>query len=572
MDAMQRRLAAVCSLFLGVTAAQADSKVTVGSPLDGYPRNAQNEPAVAYDPTDPLVLVAGANEFGDTAPCDASPCNPTRGVGSAGIYFSFDGGETWIQPEYTGYSARTGTPIEGGPIGTLPRYFENGLVAAGDPGVAFGPRRGADGFSWANGSRLYYSHLTGNSPGSTTFRGQLAIGVSYTDDVVLAAEGFADAWSDPIIVTRQNSALLSDKPLVWADNAASSLYFGNVYVCNTAFRGNGPGTNPPLALMLARSTDGGDTWTNRQIGSASDTLRPDGVAEDDAPHDGAGKSGGRHACVVRTDSLGVVYLFWIGVLDGKRVHMLARSYDGGESFERGRAIAEFVTCGKNDSVSGVQTFDGLGGTRAATLQGVDIANGVPTGADATDQIVFTWCDAAGGVNHETALFITSLDGGETWSAPIDLAAANERPIYPAVAISPEGSDVYVTYNAFFLPWQSDTSSTRLMQGVVRHATVANGAVGAWSDLHRGVPGDARGSSRQLNREFIYDYNAIVATANGAVALWIDARNAVSCPAVNAYRQSLSTDHPLPPPLPAGDCPASFGNLDVYAGAFADPTP
>src|SRR5438132_153213 len=40
-----------------------DSRVTVGSPRTTFPRNKQNEPAigVALNPTDPFVLVAGAN-------------------------------------------------------------------------------------------------------------------------------------------------------------------------------------------------------------------------------------------------------------------------------------------------------------------------------------------------------------------------------------------------------------------------------------------------------------------------------------------------------------------------------
>ena len=89
-----------------------------------------------------------------------------------------------MQPTYTGWSARTGTPAVG-PIGTLPWYFENGLVSDGDPAVAFGPRMGSNGtFAWANGSRLYYANLTANlgaTRDETVFKGFEAIAVSRID-------------------------------------------------------------------------------------------------------------------------------------------------------------------------------------------------------------------------------------------------------------------------------------------------------------------------------------------------------------------------------------------------------
>ena len=43
--------------------------VSVGSPTNIAPRNGQNEPALAVDPTAPNVLAAGANDLVDTQPC-----------------------------------------------------------------------------------------------------------------------------------------------------------------------------------------------------------------------------------------------------------------------------------------------------------------------------------------------------------------------------------------------------------------------------------------------------------------------------------------------------------------------
>ncbi len=69
-----------------------------------------------------------------------------------------------------------------GPIGTLPWYEESGLVSDGDPGVAFGPAPGPNGFSWSNGDRLYYSNLAANFPAGSSFKGFEAIAVSRMDN------------------------------------------------------------------------------------------------------------------------------------------------------------------------------------------------------------------------------------------------------------------------------------------------------------------------------------------------------------------------------------------------------
>src|SRR6266581_2455601 len=176
---------------LPAAAQSGDSLVNTGSTPAPFSQNKQNEPALAVDASHPTVLVAGANDLIDMEACNAdddTTCPFTTGVGN---------NDPPCQPQV-------------GPIGTLPWYYEAGLVTDGDPAVAFGPRPGANGkFSWANGSRLYYATLVSNlsAKRNDTFKGYEAIAVSRTDDVATAALGGAtgqNAWERPVIVTNQN--------------------------------------------------------------------------------------------------------------------------------------------------------------------------------------------------------------------------------------------------------------------------------------------------------------------------------------------------------------------------------
>ena len=595
----------------GAMALNPDTRVMVGSPSSPFSANKQNEPAVAIDANHSAVLAAGANDNIDLEACNAgtdNTCPFTEGVGVSGVSFSFDSGTTWFQPTYTGFSARNCVGVPGdsdppcqpqvGPIGTLPGYFEAGLVSDGDPAVAFGPVFRNGRFSWANGSRLYYVNLTSNFPGRQGFKGFEAIAVSRIDGP--ASTGLTRGivsnqanWRAPVIVSKQNSALFADKEQVWADNASSSRFFGHAYVCYAAFRGV-PGTSQPL--IVANSKDGGDTWTNHQVTPATNNT---------SSRNGFGRSG----CTVRTDSHGVAYAFayQFGVgLPGRGLQLMAISTDGGDHWTRARPIFPATDlCTGFEPSTGRCVEDGIGGARddLGPSPSVDIANGAPTGADATNQIVNAWADGRDGLNHEHVMFATSTNGGATWTAQRVIETAGDRGYYAAPAISPNGRDVWVVYNAFTTPFRNDTTSPRNLVGVVKHADVAaNGTVGAFTQVHRSPGGDPRGSSQNnLAAEFLGDYVYAAATRTYGAAVWNDVRNAADCPAIDAYRQALhdqavETGAPVADPEePRGEedavhhaqktqeaeavappvqqvCPATFGNSDIFGGTYADPTP
>jgi len=101
--------------------------------------------------------------------------------------------------------------------------------------------------------------------------------------------------------------------------------------------------------------------------------------------------------------------------------------------------------------------------------------------------------------------------------------------------------------------------------VVLHATVSGASTGSFGSLHRGAPGDPRGSSANaLTDEFLGDYVYAAATRSYGVAVWNDARNAVVCTAINDYRQALQAGLSATAPAVQQRCPASFGNSDIYS--------
>jgi hypothetical protein len=597
-------LLAVCAAAAAPAAASfaQESRVMEGSPTTPFSQNKQNEPAVAIDQEHPNVLAAGANDNIDMEACNAgtdNTCPFTDRVGASGISFSTDSGATWTQPTYSGLSARGCLGVVGdadppcepqpGPIGTLPNYAENDLVSDGDPAVAFGPRYLGGGRFSTTASRLYYANLTSAMPGTSPFKGFEAIAVSRTDDIEGAIDGDNDAWSDPVIASHQTGALFADKEQIWADNAESSPFYGNAYVCYAAFRGNGA---QPLSVLVSRN--GGATWSERQLTPATNNTHS---------RNGFGRSG----CTVRTDSHGVVYVFdfqfgFNATTAAAGQIQMIKSTDGGAHWTRPVNIFRaFDTCNEFEPSIGRCVEDGVGGARSdlSPAPSVDIANNAPTGTDATNRMVISWVDGRDGLNREHVMVSRSSSGGASWSTPIAIERAGDRGYYSAPAISPDGQDVYLVYNAFTTPFRDSAigmGNDRQLVGVVLHA---DWPATTFTQVHRGESGDARGSSQNdLAAEFLGDYVYAAATNTYGAAVWNDVRDAADCDAIDRYRQALHdeavatgeqtaeaeeprgaeekdpdavTEDESDAPDVQQECPATFGNSDIFGGRFPDPS-
>ena len=145
------------------------------------------------------------------------------------------------------------------------------------------------------------------------------------------------AWMSPVIVSRQSSTTFSDKEAIWADNAESSPYFGNVYICNVAFRSVGGPPEPvdggPLDRRRRHMDPAADQPGRQHQFGPGPGRRPAGLC---CSHRQPGR---------RPRGVG-------GSFKGDEVVFLARSFDGGKRFDKPRAVAMTGTVGAFDPVQG----------------------------------------------------------------------------------------------------------------------------------------------------------------------------------------------------------------------------
>lgn len=517
----------------GSTDTQANQPQVAGVPASNssarFPTNKQNEPTITIAP-DGIHAIAGANDEQKQPACGAPPrtggptdCSFFPGVGTTPVYVSSDAGATWTNlgmlPGYTD----TGSSVAP-TAGRLPTSAAPGtLVSDGDPVVVFGPKPGANGrFSWANGVRAYYANLAAYSSSATT--GQQApelLAVSISDT-------FGATWYDPIVAVNGHGYIFNDKEAIWADRNDRSPYFGRVYITWTQFRDPSGAAEP---IMFASSADGGLTW------SAPNQLS---IAQNYA-------FGGRQGSVVRSGPDGTVYVLWEDSDLGGYKHVLQSSSDGGNTWSKTMTIA--YTTDIAAAIPGANFR-----TDSFASAGVDPVSGA---------LYAAWSSAASGSGR--IVVSRSTDHGQTWTAPVTVSTAREGyAFYQGLDVAPNGR-IDIGYQALVAkdPTTFGTGNAAIDSYYVSSSD--GGQTWSRPLRVSSASSDPAASSQNnLRLQFWGDYSTVASTNATALFIYTDSRNGVGCPAVDAYQHGLDGSGPsVAKPAPGNVCPGQFGNSDAY---------
>ncbi len=290
-------------------------------------------------------------------------------------------------------------------------------------------------------------------------------------------------------------------------------------------------------ILFARSTDGGATWsTPAQLTPADST-----------------NTTLRSGAAVQVGRDGTVYVIWVNTKGNpahpSAIHMTI-SRDGGKTF---------LPLGHDITVALV-TDDGLPLSGTSFRQNNRVFPSLTVAPNGTLHVI--WCNHIN--NHAQVLATKSSDGGQTWSAPVVAGNLLNRSAFFASVAADKDNKVNVIFQAL----DDKPSGTPPGSGVVNYDSYfvqsTNGGTSFGSPMQISTESsDPDGSSVQgLNAQFLGDYITAVADSLGGrvFAVWTDSRNASPCIAVDAFRAGKGLQ-----PNVITDCPITFGNTDIFLG-------
>ncbi|MCS6806550.1 MAG: sialidase family protein [Acidobacteriota bacterium] len=302
------------------------------------------------------------------------------------------------------------------------------------------------------------------------------------------------SFGEPVAVVqhvRQPEADTEDKPMIAADPNPMSPHVNNVYVTWTTFVGNIENIQA-IDIKLARSTDGGRRFSSPLLLRRSDSIPQQWPQPVVGPN-------------------GELYVVWMSGIS----YRIARSLDGGQTFERDRRAAGFYLIGTLDPETGRQFLNGGFRVINYPVLAVDTSTSSTRG-----NLYLVWSDGFNG--DADILFTRSTDGGVSWQLPF--MRLNDDPLrngrdqfFPWMTVDPTNGDVIV----MFYDRRNDRGNL-LMDVYVTRSTdggvTFSPNVKVTTEQINPLVG-----SEPFRGMFIGDYNGLAAWARVAFPVWTDTR-------------------------------------------------
>jgi hypothetical protein len=265
------------------------------------------------------------------------------------------------------------------------------------------------------------------------------------------------------------------------------------------------GNNGPT--WFARTGDGGLTWE-----PAREIYFP-----------GINRQTINNQVVVLPDGTLVLHFTELStVVNAGLLLRILRSADKGATWSAPITIAAFASVGTVDPASGTGIRDG------------SILASIAAGPDGS--LALAWQDGRFSTGHDAIAFARSIDGGLTWSAPVRV---NGHPsvaaFLPAVAIRDDG-----TIGVAYYDFRANTPDAATLPTLHWLATSSDGVT--WTERVLGGPFDYALAPRAGDRLFLGDYMSLVPIGSSFVALSaVTTANAASASDVTA---ALARSSPL----------------------------
>ncbi|MCF8333277.1 MAG: T9SS type A sorting domain-containing protein [Bacteroidales bacterium] len=330
-------------------------------------------------------------------------------------------------------------------------------------------------------------------------------GVAYSEDN-------GDSWTSVLVGEAPGGfSSLLDKNHLWVDNSPTSPNEGNVYSAWTNFGGTNDNE-----IEITYSDDGGLNWSDPQEISSEVNAG----SHNQGVNIGTGPDG-------EVFAVWAIYDSWP---DDENALAMARSYDGGETWEAFRII---------ENIRGIRNTETSKNMRVNSFPAmdVDISSGPNRGT-----IYVTWANVGEpGTNEGPGIdvyMIKSTDDGDTWSDPIrvnqdDPAEENEQ-YFPWISCDPVTGALSVIFY--------DDRNVSSSQAEVFVAT-SNDAGESWEDFRVSdvsftpspIPGLASG--------YMGDYLGIDSYGGWTYPVWTDNRTGTTMSYVSPFLSGPPPNQP-----------------------------